>query len=54
MGIKYNYSSDNSFMIGMRGSTDYFFINQDKNDDLDIKYNNFGVYVGFAGKVRKK
>jgi hypothetical protein len=53
MGIKYNYTQSSSFLIGIRGSTDFLFLNN-KNDKLEVKYNNFGLYFGFAGKVRKR
>ena len=53
IGIKYNYTLDSSFLLGFRITTDHFILNQNK-DPLQIKYNNFGLYAGFAGKIRKR
>jgi hypothetical protein len=53
-GIKYNFSRDNSFLVGMRGSRDLIVLHSETRDNLEIKYWNYGLYVGFAGKVRKR
>lgn len=53
IGIKYNYTQSSSFVLGFRGSTDFLFLNN-KNDKLEVKYSNFGMYLGFIGKVRKR
>lgn len=53
-GIKYHFSLDNSFLMGVRGSRDLIFLHRNQKDHLKVRYWNYGVYVGFAGKIRKK